>query len=258
MMRMLAPARTPVAPRPAGVAFTLIELLVVITIIAVLASMLMVALKVVRNAANNSTCASNQRGIAMAIHAYAIDNEGALPYRNNNSEWFSQAINYLESQYQVAPQKHRRDVFHCPFAVAEIANPWLFSFRFSSHYGMNDHIRVSWNGGGYWNGTGTYGTASYRPQPPLQIASLPTNLVLLTENKAWSGGLGVYFEDAVSYTTTGPWPVGLNGAGGAVAPIIWHAKTVNFVCVDGHTERVTGTWDQAVMQPRFKTSASIL
>ena len=164
---MHAVAQTVLPPRIMRSAFTLIELLVVITIIAILASMLMVALKIVRNAANNSKCGSNQRGIAMAIQAYATDNDGALPYRNNTSEWFSRAVDYLESQYQVAPQKNRKDVFHCPFAVAEIANPWLFSFRFSSHYGMNDHIRVSWNGGGYWNGTGTYGTASYRPQPPL-------------------------------------------------------------------------------------------
>jgi len=239
-------------------AFTLIELLVVITIIAILASMLMVALKIVRNAANNAKCGSNQRGIAMAIQTYATDNEGALPYRNDTSEWFNQAINYLESQYQVAPQKGRHDIFHCPYAAVEITNPWLFSFRFSSHYGMNAHIRVSWNGGGYWNGTGTFGTGSYVPQPPLMIASLPTNLVLVTENKAWSNAGMIYFEDAVSYTTTSPWPVALNGTGGAVAPILWHAKTINLVCVDGHTERVTGSWDQNVMQLRFKCSASIL
>lgn len=254
----MRPSRCSGDDQVAARAFTLIELLVVVSIISILAAMLLPVVKLVRNAANNTTCACNQRNIAVAIQAYATDNDGAIPYRDNNTEWPNLAISYLESQYQAAPQQRRKDVFHCPFAVAEIKTPWLFWFRYSNHYGMNSHIRVSWNGGGYWNGTGTYGTASYRPQPPLQIAALPTNLVLLTENMAWTGGSGVYFEDAVDHANYGPWPARLQGSTATVAPIIWHAKTINFVCIDGHTERVTGTWDQNAMEPRFKTSASIL
>ena len=236
----------------------MIELLVVISIIAVLASMLMVGLKIVRNAANVGKCGSNQRNIAVAVQAYAIDNEGALPYRDVNTEWPNLAVGYLEGQYQAAPQVNRHDVFHCPFAVKEITNPWLFFYRFSSHYGMNSHIRVSWNAGGYWNGTGVYGTGSFRPQPPLQISSLAPNLVLLTENKAWSTGTLYYFEDAVDYTGFSPWPVAIGGTGGLVSPIIWHAKTMNLTCIDGHVEKVVGTWDQNAMQLRFKSPASVL
>lgn len=239
--------------------FTLIELLVVISIIAILAALLLPALKIVRNAARNTQCANNQRGIALAIQAYTTDNEGALPYRDNNNEWPNLAIDYLESQYQVAPQQNRHDVFHCPFAVAEIKTPWLFFFRYSNHYGMNAHIRVSWNGSGYWSGTGgAPPSPTYVAQPPIAIASLPANLVLLTENMAWTGGSGVYFEDGVDYTTYGPWPARLEGSTATVSPIIWHARTINFVCIDGHIERVTGNWDQNEMAPRFTCSASIL
>ena len=50
-------------------AFSLIELLVVISIIAVLASMLMVGIKMVRTGANISKCGANQRNIGVPLIA---------------------------------------------------------------------------------------------------------------------------------------------------------------------------------------------
>ncbi len=61
-------------------AFTLIELLVVISIIAILASMLLPAITLVREAAKSSGCASNQRQIILAVSAYTGEHEGVLPY----------------------------------------------------------------------------------------------------------------------------------------------------------------------------------
>ncbi|MBN8525434.1 MAG: type II secretion system protein [Planctomycetes bacterium] len=61
-------------------AFTLIELLVVISIIAVLAALLLPAVGLVRDAAKQATCQSNQRQMMMAIHTYAGDNDGMTPW----------------------------------------------------------------------------------------------------------------------------------------------------------------------------------
>jgi prepilin-type N-terminal cleavage/methylation domain-containing protein/prepilin-type processing-associated H-X9-DG protein len=56
--------------------FTLIELLVVISIIAILASMLLPAVGMIRDMANQQKCGSNLRQIQMANIAFATDNNG--------------------------------------------------------------------------------------------------------------------------------------------------------------------------------------
>lgn len=65
--------------REKRVSFTLIELLVVIAIIAILASLLLPALKQARDAAHNAACKSNERQIGIALFSYAADNNGAFP-----------------------------------------------------------------------------------------------------------------------------------------------------------------------------------
>lgn len=60
--------------------FTLIELLVVIAIIAVLATLIFVALRQSMASARRAACVSNLRQIGTAIFAYAGDNNGQIPY----------------------------------------------------------------------------------------------------------------------------------------------------------------------------------
>ena len=62
-------------PCAAG-AFTLMELLVVITVIALLVSMLLPAIGMVRSTAKAMNCRSNQRQAAMAVVLYAQEHEG--------------------------------------------------------------------------------------------------------------------------------------------------------------------------------------
>ncbi len=64
--------------RPAPAGFTLIELLVVISIIAILASMLLPAVGMVREMAQMQKCTSNLRQIQLANIAYTSENDGLI------------------------------------------------------------------------------------------------------------------------------------------------------------------------------------
>jgi len=63
--------------------FTLIELLVVISIIAILAGLLLPAVTLVKNKANQTANANNQKQIVTAMVAYSTDYDGAWPLAKN-------------------------------------------------------------------------------------------------------------------------------------------------------------------------------
>lgn len=91
--------------------FSLIELLVVITIIAILASILMPTIKMVRQAAQASACMHNLSQLHVGISGYALDYE-ALP---QSSMYFIQvlAAEYLDSAKGNSDGNLPYDVLKC-------------------------------------------------------------------------------------------------------------------------------------------------
>lgn len=95
----------PLSTAPTRRGFTLIELLVVISIIAILAALLLPAVKTVRAMARSAVCTSNLRQCGMAVSAYADDYNGMLiPSRAYNlsggqgsSYWIQGLAPYLHS-----------------------------------------------------------------------------------------------------------------------------------------------------------------
>jgi prepilin-type N-terminal cleavage/methylation domain-containing protein len=60
--------------------FTLIELLVVIAIIGIIAAMLLPAMAAARDQARKASCLSNLHQMGIALHGYAIDANGRIPF----------------------------------------------------------------------------------------------------------------------------------------------------------------------------------
>jgi prepilin-type N-terminal cleavage/methylation domain-containing protein len=73
-------------------AFTLIELLVVIAIIALLLSIVLPALKKVKDQAKLTICGSNQRQLVFGLTSYAINNDDKLPPSPSKDD-------YVEGKY---------------------------------------------------------------------------------------------------------------------------------------------------------------
>ena len=119
-------------------AFSLIELLVVVSIIAVLAALLLPAIKLVREAAYGSSCLSNLRQLHMGVSLYAQDfsvlppTYGSWPY--NRKGWpHVMAATYLESSSQNG-QNQRRDVLKCPGDKRIVDTVGVGGFLDTQHY----------------------------------------------------------------------------------------------------------------------------
>ena len=171
-------------------AFTLVELLVVIGIIALLISILLPALAKARESSMRTKCMNNHKQLVFAVHAYAHDNGGSVPFINSNrleSNGHYQGPGWLYwKQYGKTELDHLKkgvlwkyvkstDIYRCPFDQlgqqdsgvrrltsylinSEVNNydnrPGGFTIFKASAFRANDIM--FWEvddeqGGGYWN-----------------------------------------------------------------------------------------------------------
>ena len=137
--------------------FTLVELLVVVTIIAVLASLLLPALKGAKESARRAQCATNLRQIGAGFVMYVTDSDGFLPPLNSfisynaagtdkpygmynaigpyvgKPEWGGLGLpvgttqGYLKFDSYWGSQKNdkfTKTVFYCPSSKEDVPQPW--------------------------------------------------------------------------------------------------------------------------------------
>ncbi len=213
-------------------AFTLIELLVVVAIIAILAAMLLPALKGAREKAKETSCNSNLRQVATAIAMYADDNRTYYPLMNyyGSDTMTDPAMKFMKAEpadgvqyagyncwlWMLYPYHRNSGIYVCP---ARARNPYAgggtWGWTYGIAYGFAAPIWYDGTVKDPWN-------VSARCQWPLRIGDelYREKKIVISEGAA---GISWYF-----IAVAGP-------------PDMPHRGGANCLFVDMHAEWVTGT-----------------
>ncbi len=225
--------REPILPRGgrsevrATCAFSLVELLVVIAIIAILAALLLPALKGARDKAKAIQCMNSLKQWGVALDLYTSDNSDWLPDSSGTWWWFEAQpyFHMTPSTSYLVP--YNTPVFRCPVLVVNPLPPPGYGV---SSYGVN-----------YWS--------LYDRHIPPYYADLKMGQVASPSQTIWMSESGLS-PDGFYYQVLGP--------DIAVRPIDYrHAKRTNVQWLDGHvTSETYPTLEQGNCLPLYWTRRS--
>ena len=200
--------------------FTLIELLVVIAIIAILAAMLLPALGKVKDQANKTSCASQQKQIISAFMMYAET------YSGNCVVWYDGQVTWNKKLAPFASNSNK--LWFCPSSPYHTGKDEKY---FTD--GFNSNLDIGING--YSNGDDKYSFFNGTTKVQISAIKAPSKLRVTCDTNANN-----------SYYT----PKNNNGAGLVNQNKLWspaettpqgyilarHQKSTNFSFADGHLE----------------------
>ena len=200
--------------------FTLIELLVVVTIVAILSSLLMPAIQMVRRLAITTTCSANLRQVGLGCVAYANDWDGLYPAASRpmggmttaatSDAWYDRLPDFLDAKAAIRAMRcagHR-----APPAVPGFTHVAPKSFKMNGPLadgpGQSRHLLV-------------------------QMVSHPSEMLLLVDGVSGVTGMGQWSHALPSCVTDVRHRGRVNGlaADGATllqrsAPADWHTAYV--------------------------------
>jgi prepilin-type N-terminal cleavage/methylation domain-containing protein/prepilin-type processing-associated H-X9-DG protein len=206
-------------------AFTLIELLVVVAIIAILAAVAFPMASRMIAKSHTAKCGQNVSTLIRAIHAFAADNDGGLPYASNTRTpgaqnflwWHKEIMPYLGYDWDklipnpsspfTGTESWLPDVLRCPADKF-----WGKCLGIDPSYGINHNLcgTVETQGGGFppkfW-GPGI-------PNPPrtrLFTVPNPSKVILLADAGHIGEPTGHQGEDKGTTDPGVAWRIGLGG-----------------------------------------------
>ena len=211
--------------------FTLIELLVVIAIIAILAAILFPVFAKVREKARQSTCASNEKQLGLAMLQYVQDYDEKFPAdfdqgRTPNINWGQEIYPYVKSL----------GAFVCPSNVLASATNTLGydggqAPFIPSSYAMNG--AMGFVNCGFSDLTNC---TQYGPYKPLAAINAPSTKVMIMES--FVNNPNAFWPDWFQCSGAPCTPANVSQSSYYQAGFAGHTDFMNVVYLDGHVKAV--------------------
>lgn len=170
--------------------FTLIELLIVIAIIAILASMLLPALRKAREKAHEISCVSNLKNLNLGANCYLNDNNGVYPLPCDDGwahpYWTERLSEYLN--YESDHNGIRVPVLQCPADRSEKDFGWICSYTLNGG-GQISSEGISWASGAASLGV-NLGSARFN-----EVVVSSETVLIYDKNRSYAG-LALYEGEA--------------------------------------------------------------